>query len=241
MKSQIADLLSIGEGCVVAIVGCGGKSSFAELLARELSDKKVLVSPTARMFPMRADGVILCETLQQCAEHVPQTGIQCLGSIDPANGKLGALPERMLSDMIAQYDVALLEADGSKGLPCKGWLDSEPVVPAYCTHTVGIVAISALGKPATETTVHRLPEFLSLTGLREGETITARALEAMICAPQGMFRKSAGRRYLLVNQVEDETAADAARTLLQEIKQKRPGVFTRLIYGSIHQDSWREV
>ena len=238
---SIAGLLQINGKSVVAIAGCGGKTSLAELIAHEHRDKKVLVSTTTKMFPMQAEGIMLCQTLRQCEGHKPQRGIQCFGVLNEHSGKLEALPDSVLSRLISHYDVTLLEADGSKGLPCKGWLDSEPVVPAYCTHTVGIVAISALGKPATETTVHRLPEFLSLTGLREGETITARALEAMICAPQGMFRKSAGRRYLLVNQVEDETAADAARTLLQEIKQKRPGVFTRLIYGSIHQDSWREV
>jgi probable selenium-dependent hydroxylase accessory protein YqeC len=101
--------------------------------------------------------------------------------------------------------------------------------------------MNALGKTADATVVHRLPEFLALTGLVEGETITAQALEAMVCASKGMFKNSAGRRYVIVNQAEDEAAVDAALPFLQTIKEKYPNLFTKLLMGSVHNDAWRGV
>ena len=162
-------------------------------------------------------------------------------ALKPQTGKLEALPDHILADLIPRYDISLLEADGSKGLPCKGWLENEPVVPDYCTHTVGVLTLRAIGHPANKAVVHRLPEFLSLTGLREGETITTKAMEAMICSSKGMFRKSIGQRYLVVNQVEDIADMNAAKTFLQTISIKYPNNFTRLIYGSALMDKWYEM
>jgi probable selenium-dependent hydroxylase accessory protein YqeC len=237
----VVDYLDISAGSVMAITGCGGKTSLMLLIAEKLRDKKVLVTTTTQMFPVKAHNVMLCETLRQCEEHEPQTGIQCLGLLNKESGKLGPLPGAFLEGQAPRYDVMLLEADGSRGLPCKGWLKNEPVVPHYCTHTVGVVTMNALGRAATETVVHRLPEFLALTGLKEGEAITPQALEAMVCAPAGMYKNSAGRQYLLINQAEGDAAVCAARSFLRIIQEKYPNRFERLLYGSVHQDAWQEV
>jgi len=237
----VTEYLGLSNGSVVAVVGCGGKTSLIGLMADKLRNRKVLVSTTTKIFPPNMEGVMLCETLRQCEEHQPQTGIQCFGLLNRASGKLEALPESFLAETIPRYDIVLLEADGSRGLPCKGWLANEPVVPCYCTHTVGVVTMNALGKAAGENVVHRLPEFLALTGLGEGSVITMQALEAMVCASGGMFKNSAGQRYLLVNQAEDDAAAGAALSFLQTIKEKDPGHFAELLFGSVHRDVWQEV
>jgi len=240
-SDTISSLLDISTGSVVAVVGCGGKTSLIELVAAQSTDKKVLVSTTTKTFPMISEGVILCDTLQSSIKHEPRKGIQCLGQYNQRNSKLEALPEHILVDMIPHYDIVFMEADGSRWLPCKGWRDDEPVVPYYCTHTVGVVTMNALGKAAMGDIVHHLPEFLALTGLCEGETITEQALEDMVCKPAGMFKSSVGQRYLLVNQVEDDDTLGAAVSFLQTIKTKYPGRFKRLVYGSVHRDIWYEV
>jgi probable selenium-dependent hydroxylase accessory protein YqeC len=233
-------MLNISNKSVVAVVGCGGKTSLIELMADRLRDKKVLISTTTKIFPPKMKDIVLCETLRQCEEHEPRTGVQCMGILNRASGKLEALPDSFLAKIKSRYDVVLLEADGSRGLPCKGWLADEPVVPHYCTHTVGLVTMGALGKPAGENTVHRLPEFLALTGIGEGETITAAALETMVCDPKGMFKNSAGQRYVIVNQVEDDATSRIALSFLQAIKEKYPDRFEKLLYGSVHNDAWQE-
>jgi len=238
---SLVSMLNITNRSVVAVVGCGGKTSLIEFMAEGLREKKVLISTTTKIFPPRMKDIVLCETLGQCKEHEARTGVQCMGLLNRTSGKLEALPLAFLQAIKTRYDIVLLEADGSRGLPCKGWLDNEPVVPDYCTHTVGVITMAALGKPACENIVHRLPEFFTLTGVGEGQTITPAALEAMVCAPKGMFKNSAGRRYVIVNQAEDEAAAAAARSFLQAIKEKYPARFEKLFYGNVRHDAWQEV
>ena len=221
--ATIADYLDISEESIVAVIGCGGKTALIERLIANFWDKKVLVSPTTKMYPRNVGG------------------IRYIGKQNAQTGKLDALSEHELAGLIPQYDIVLLEADGSRGLPCKGWNKDEPVIPGYCTHSIGVVTMNALGKAATTSIVHRLPEFLSLTGLREGEPITMEALTEMVCAPQGMFKNSIGIRILLVNQVEDGQAARSAKRFLRIIKEKYPEHFSKLLYGSVYQDSWWEV
>lgn len=226
MKETIADFLAISSGSVVAVIGCGGKTSLIALIAEGSTGEKVLISTTTKMFP---------------PAHALREGVECVGVLNPASGKLEALSEPALAGMMPRYAIVLLEADGSRGLSCKGWLANEPVIPGVCTHTVGVVTMDALGKAATKAVVHRLPEFLSLTGLREGEIITEQALKRMVCAPAGMFKNSVGRRFLLVNQVEGDAAARAARSFLRAVKEEYPDRFERLLYGSVHLDTWQEV
>ena len=238
---NLLTLLEITTGSVVAVIGCGGKTSLIELIATLSSNKKVLISTTTKIFPMTSKQVILCDTLKSCVDHKPQTGVQCLGIYNKNNGKLEALPEHVLVDLMPNYDITLVEADGSRLLPCKGWRYDEPVVHCNCTHTVGIVTMDALGKAATNEVVHNLPEFLSLTGLKEGDIITDQALVDMVCLPGGMFKSSAGQQYLLVNRAEDVSSICAAKAFLQAVKERYPIRFKRLLYGSVHRNIWYEV
>ena len=237
-KNDISALLDITTGSAVSVVGCGGKTSLIELLATQNIDKKVLVSPATKIFPITSPGVILCDTLQNCIEHVPQIGVQYLGIYNTRNKKLEALPEQVLADMIQQYDITLTEADGSRCLPCKGWRDTEPVIRSFSTHTVGIVTMNALGKPATKKIVHHLPEFLTLTGLGEGDIITEQILIDMVCLPGGMFKNCVGQQYLVVNQVEDKMTTYNAESFIEKIKLQNSERFKKLIYGSVHKNDW---
>jgi len=238
---DISALLEIAVGSVVSVVGCGGKTSLIELISKLNSDKKVLISPTTKTFPMISDGVILCDTLESCKMHKPQTGVQCLGIYNNRNKKLEALPGHILVDIVPFCDIVLIEADGSRWLPCKGWRDNEPVIPHYSTQTVGVVSMNALGNVANNDVVHHLPEFLTLTRLKEGDIITEPVLEDMVCQPGGMFKNSVGQKYLLVNRVEDKETVRVAKSFLTKIKLKYPNRFKRLIYGSVHCNEWHEV
>lgn len=222
----------------VAVVGCGGKTTFAESLARQYKDQKVLISPATKIMPVKSEDVTLCETMQQCIRHKPTKGIQCLGIKNNRTGKLEGLPVEFLKTIFPQYDLAVLEADGSAGLPCKGWAEYEPAVPRFCTHTAGIVTLNALGRPAGRSTVHRMGLFTQLTGICEGDIITIQGIADMICKPEGMFKNSAGRRFLFINQVETAKQMKGAQALAAHIRQQSLIAFEHIAYGSARQNSW---
>jgi len=238
-------MLDVSPKSIIAVVGCGGKTSLIELIATEKISKctsaKVLISPTTKILPMTLNNTTLGDTQKSCNEHEAKPGIQCLGIKNKKSGKLEALPEKILADIVLKYDIALLEADGSRQLQCKGWLENEPVIPQYCTHTLGVLTINPIGKPTTKKTVHNLPEFLTLTGLHENDIITEKALEKMVTCSQGMFKNSVGDMYLIINQVEAESDSQKAEAFLKSIKAKYPNRFKNMIYGSIRGNSWKKL
>ena len=235
------------DSSVIAVIGCGGKTSLIASLANEFRHRKVLVTPTTKIFPMNDEGIILRTTQGECLSHKPVTGIQCFGELNQKTGKLEALSIHLLEEIIPKYDLVLLEADGSAGMPCKGWLPDEPVIPPFCTHTIGVVTMNALGHPADNNFVLRLPEFLKLTGLQQGEIITLKALTDMVCADNGMFRTSLGRQSIFVNlslvapAVEDHATLLAVEEWLEIIQEENRGRFACLAYGSVMSNFWKEV
>ncbi len=235
-NTSLTGLAKLESGGIAAFVGCGGKTSIINLLATENAQKKVLISPTTKIRPPK--GVPLCDTVEKCAAHAPRAGVQTMGISNEETGKLEALPMGKLESIVRDYDLALLEADGSFSLPCKGWREYEPVVPAFCTHTVGVAAIGAVGRIVCADTVFRLPVFLKLTGAKEGDRITIKMLAEMICASGGMLKNAVGRRIFIANQVESEEAKTNARALLGYIQQKWKGLFDGMIYGSARNNAW---
>ena len=234
------ELLQIGqEPVIAAVVGCLGKTTFIDSVARAYPKKRVLLTPTAKILAKMDHDIRLCTNLAAVKAHRPSPGIQCFGILDEQTQKCSALPEKLLREIVGAYDLPLMEADGSRGLPCKGWAAFEPVIPDFCTHTVGIVTLLGLFRPVSEDTVLRIPEFTALTGLQPGDIITEEALLDMVCGEGGMFREAAGKRCLFFSQVEDAAAEETARRLLTQIGKRM--AFNLLAYGSARRDSWKEV
>lgn len=239
METNLTQLLQLHPGEKIAVVGCGGKTAVIELLAQQNSAGSVLVAPTTKIRLPDSEGAVVCTTADACLAHTPHTGIQYAGLANPATQKLEALPPAALAKMVEKgYSLTLLEADGSRGLPCKGWLATEPVIPPFVTRTVGVVTVWALGKPATEETVCRLPQFLALTGLAQGQPITLAALAAMVGAPGGMFKSKRGPACLIINQLESEESHRKATLLLALIEQNYPGTIDGCLFGSARENHW---
>lgn len=237
MTGGITRFLGLESGGCAAIVGAGGKTSLIRLLAWQNSRGPVLVSPTTKMYPL-AEAQTLCTRPQDCPMP-PGPGIVCAGRQNPATGKLEAFSLPELEQLCRQFPLALLEADGSWGLPCKGWLQTEPVVPPFATTTIGVLTLAGFGRPATAEFVLNLPEFLQLAGLEEGQPIPLRAIAAMAAAPGGMFKNAVGTRQLVINQIENSEQLDTALLLMDEIRQQAPGLIQRFIVGSVHQNHWQ--
>ena len=109
----------------------------------------------------------------------------CAKSVDEAMAayKLLPLPHKMyenLSGHDGPFRLLLLEADGSRMLPLKGWGPQEPVVPDFTTATIGVIPVHLLGRSLDSRHVHRWPVFKEHTGHREGQALRADHLAAVI-------------------------------------------------------------
>jgi probable selenium-dependent hydroxylase accessory protein YqeC len=256
---------------VIAFVGSGGKTSLIWHLARRLSRRpgemvsedgrhwgccalrRVLVTPGTKMrLPPPQAGevkVILSGEIRR-ERMLPgaMPGITFAGSFNEKTGKVESLPPGELESLTAGYDLVLVESDGSRELPLKGWADYEPVVPACAALTLGILPLGVLGMPADERIIFRLPEFCALSGALPGETLKMEHLVKVISGHpaggtrpkpenRGLFAAARGERILFFNQAEDDAAFAEAGKIVSLLPALFLSGLRRVIAGSVRQDT----
>jgi probable selenium-dependent hydroxylase accessory protein YqeC len=231
---------------VITIIGTGGKTSLIKLLARKLAaipDRKILVTPTTKMFLPGLEE----NFFDHCSDGPPpnaQGGITLAGRFNQEAGKLESLPLSGLESISAAYDLVLIEGDGSRGLPLKGWADYEPVVPPFTSLTVGIIPLWPLGKPVNENIVHRLPLFFELSGAKAGEPVTMAHLAATISGPapaRSMFSAAQGKKVLLFNQIENKAALAQARELVSMLPPSFCSSLAGIAAGSVRENVMQRI
>ncbi|MDR3170343.1 MAG: putative selenium-dependent hydroxylase accessory protein YqeC [Treponema sp.] len=230
---------------IITVIGSGGKTSLIWYLARKMDRLCTLVTTTTKMGvpppgAKRYDHFLKYESPTD-ASQVPAPGVTLAVALDASGGKLVALPPEALEAMVRQYDYVLIEGDGSRQLPLKAWAAYEPVVPAYTTLTVGILPLWPVGMIVSQTIIHRLPLFSTLTGLGEGEVLSLGALVPVLTGGnsalgKGLFSAAQGKRVLFFNQIEDEKALDQARELLSLLPRSFLETLSMVIAGSVRQE-----
>lgn len=247
MNSELSEILDVAKGDKIAVVGCNGKTSVIELLANENinKDMKILISPTTKILFMMQKNITVCTTEEACRKHLPSKGIQCFGTLQEtaeasAPQKLTALPLPLLESLVKHYDIVLMEADGSRGLPFKGYKNYEPVIPSFTTRTVAVINLQALYQKATNLNVHNLSEFLLQTNLQEGCLIDEYILATMVCAPNSMLKNSRGHVTLLMNGAVNEGHFFAANQIAGIIRSRYSNVNT-FVAGCTRNKIWRRI
>ncbi|MDR0638628.1 MAG: putative selenium-dependent hydroxylase accessory protein YqeC [Spirochaetaceae bacterium] len=218
------------------------------------ADRRVLVTTTTKMgapdfesglFDHFINGLSLgadagpLPAIETAIKTAIEPGITFAGNYEKGAAKTAALPPAVLSALIHNADVTLIEGDGSKTLPLKGWADHEPVIPPPTTVTVGVIPLWPLGMPVTEAIVHRLPLFCALTGAGESDILTTSHLAAAISGldkRRGLFTEARGKRALFFNQAEDEDALRQAGEIMEALPAAFKARLDAVIAGSVKWD-----
>ncbi len=184
--------------CIVSIVGAGGKTTLMFSLARLLgSTAKVLVTTTTKIYvpdPDQYDYLAVGSSDFERYSGTPSRGIYVYGRAVGEDGKLLGLEPAEVDSLAPFFDYVLVESDGARRKLVKGWGENEPVVCQSTTHTVGVLNLNALGLTADAENVHRLEEFMKLTGARLNEKITEEHLLSLVYHKNGLFKNSRGER-----------------------------------------------
>lgn len=125
-----------------------------------------------------------------------------------------------LQQFCAYHSIPLLiEADGSREKPLKGWAEHEPPIPSFAELVVHVIGLRGLGKPLSEESVHRPEIFSTLSGLRIGETIDLDSLRRVLTHPRGGGKNipAHARKVLLINQADTPQLQSAAQGLAQSL------------------------
>jgi molybdenum cofactor cytidylyltransferase len=230
MNLSLAQALRVNSASSVAFIGAGGKTTAMFQLARALSKDNgmspVIVTATSHLGTWQlglADRHILANTPDpiEKLEHGLSGVILITGEVDgnrtkPINDDL----INWLHQFCGYHSIPLLiEADGSRGKPVKGWADHEPPMPSFVTQVVHVAGLVGLGKPLNDENVHRPELFSRLSGLSRGESITADSLVQVLTHPQSGIKNipANARKVILLNQADTHELQSIAQGMAQDL------------------------
>ena len=193
------------EKCCVSFVGAGGKSSLIACIADwdTLHRKNVLVTTTTHIF--RPSSEKLAQSEQEL-EQIWHTGNWAvIGTVDPVQPqKLQSPNPHWLQRAAELADLILIEADGSKRLPCKVPASHEPVILPQTDVVVAVLGLSALNRPLKDC-CFRLEKATELLSVTESHPLTREHMATIFASGQGLRKATNNSEYVVVlNQCDNE-------------------------------------
>lgn len=270
MRVELSKIFNINIHDIVSIAGAGGKTTLMFNLAKELSGKgRVLVTTTTKIYlPEKSqyDDLILNKGFYRDGStennHISEknklyvyrrsddkksnnykNGIYVYGDRVNEENKIMGIPDSDLRNILVDYDYILVEADGSKKKPLKGWRDDEPVISEFTNTTIGVVNGKALNLTIDEKNIHRIDRFLILTEGVVGDKIKVENILSLIFKPEGIFKNSRGKRILFISNIDNEGDFKCIEELLLEILKvnKRYRLLDKIVVGSLLKKEYQEI
>lgn len=233
---NLFDLIDLKNGDIVSVVGSGGKTTFMYKLSKELSNKKVIITTSTKMFIPKEDEKFNIIFLNESKNINLEKGINFLIGEIVSENKFHTNVE-LINENVYGFDYLLIESDGSKRKPLKGWNETEPVISKRTNKTVGIIPIDIIGKIAKEDIIHRIEKFSKISLISEGEEITPEAIANVISSKNGLFKNSVGEKILFLNKIENKKQYEMACKLLKILERKNINI-NKIIGGSLLNESY---
>jgi probable selenium-dependent hydroxylase accessory protein YqeC len=213
------DEIMLTQDSVTAIVGAGGKTSLMLYLAR-MVPRTCLITTTTKVGSdqiLEADArFCYSEFLMRNTPVYPKRMIWVSPELSTSNTKISGFELDQFSEFAAVAKKRMLpvivEADGAHMRHIKAPAQHEPVIPKETNFLLHVTGMDVLGKPADDQTVHRLPFFLDVTELREGDILNEESIIRLLLPPEGGFKNSPSvcKKIAVLNQVDTSDLMDAA-------------------------------
>jgi len=240
--------LGLEGGGVVSIVGAGGKTSLMFRVAHELRDRRepVLTTTTTKIMMPTATQcrhVILATSVpalvDRAAELLKKSCHLCAASPrEPEHeGKIIGFRPDCITDIwrCGIFRWIIVEADGALQKPLKVPAAHEPVIPASSSWVIGVVGLTAIGKPLSSEWVFRHERYAAITGLALGRPVTVDSLVTAILHPEGLFKGSPPRaeKVIFLNAVgKPRLQAMGGRLAQKTLAQAAGQNIRRVVVGS---------
>ncbi|WP_049986081.1 selenium cofactor biosynthesis protein YqeC [Halobellus rufus] len=215
------------------VVGAGGKKTTLAALASRLDRAVVTATVRIPIFDDWVDRVVV--TGDPVGALTEVTGGATGETADPDAGwPLGLVPEQEREDRYRGYDPAvvdelgdfdvpvLVKADGARMRRFKAPAEKEPQLPRTADTVVSIASVHVVGEPLTDSLVHRVDEVSKLTGLSEGEEISAADVAEVLASAAGGLKDvpQSATAIPLLNMVDDDDLEATAREVAAEIHDR---------------------
>lgn len=240
MNCTLAQALRVDESKRIAFVGSGGKTAAMFQLARQWTPP-VIVTATSRLGAWQvplADKHLTVKSQNDLASlEKDVTGVTLItGDIkdDKTEPVSQDVIERLHELCVSHSIPLLIEADGSRQKPLKGWAEHEPPIPDFVEHVVTVAGLSGLGKPLTEEYVHRPELFAEISGVKAGELIDSNSLTRALLHEKSSLKNipNSARRTVLLNQADTNELQANARATTQALLSK----YQSVVISSLKQE-----
>lgn len=213
---------------VMALVGAGGKSTLMQRLAREVTaaSLRVLFTTTTRLWHHQFASLPdphLVGNLEEASRVSATAGplLTLAQRLLPEEGKVQGLPPAWVDALAEQgdFDLIVVEADGSRERPLKAPGEEEPLVPARTSLFISVAGWRAMGRPLTPAHVHRAERAAVITGHPVGSPITPEMMITLLTHPQGGLKGVPGdaRVVWLINQVNEADTMAIVEAMAREL------------------------
>lgn len=189
----------------IALVGAGGKTTFAYELAKAFraEGKQVLVSTTTHMRASEEYCYLWREEipteiqLEELRRHIESGNVWTAGRKAKA-GKIQSLPEKALEALREQELILILEADGAKERLIKMPADHEPVIPKKTDLVIGVTSWLAIGQPVK--TAHRMELVKAFLEKSEEAVLTEEDVFQIMTNRKGLKKYVTGAFWPVLNR-----------------------------------------
>ena len=168
---------------VISFIGSGGKTTIISKLASELNSagRKVLITTTTKLFPFPGITTFTAKNelnvMDKLKNHFADNNLAVYGNYLTPENKIEGISRLEIAKLKEELNVTILvEADGSRGLPVKGYNPDEPVIPGCTDLIVALAGADAIGKPLNNHTVHRPEQLAAGIQVETGSPITEEIL-----------------------------------------------------------------
>lgn len=162
---------------ITAVVGSGGKTSLIKEMAAQFRSegKTVFVTTTTHMF--LEDHTLCTDDADRIIAQLNETGFVMAGLAEGA--KITGLSKETYDAVCSAADVVLVEADGSKRLPFKFPMDTEPVIPDNADQILVVCGLHSVGQKAKDC-CHRLELVKACLGIQADTVITPAHVQKLV-------------------------------------------------------------
>ncbi len=213
-----AELMDIDKKTyVISIVGAGGKTSLMYCLGEMYREKNMNVLMTTTTHIYKPKRYSYASDKEQLEKIWSRGEIAVMGKPCEDN-KLTRLDD--MEEYISMSDIAIVEADGAKGMPCKVPYDHEPVILEQSDMVIGVVGIDALDRPIKEA-CYGSKNAAELLDTDEDHILTEEDIANILSSEKGTMKNTGNKKYYaVINKCDTPKLRERARHIKAILEDK---------------------
>lgn len=247
---SLREAFKLDGGGIISLVGAGGKTSLMNALAEEFDQRgeSVLITTTTKIkkpadeqCPVLILGKDPTALIERCRAALRKNNklTAATDCPDPRN-KLVGFPPEVVDELwhSGLFKWIVVEADGAARKPLKAPAQHEPVIPAASRLVIGIIGLSAIGRPLSERWVFRPEIFASFSGLLAGEPVTPAATATVLSHPSGLMKGAPAKctKMVFLNQADLPEHIENGREIAT-VLARNPRSCARVVIGRMQPEA----